>query len=407
MALEPLPQPMPPLEQRLIDVGRGLDEALARVLAALPEAAQGPQRLADALGLDKVLASRLLKASRSREPVAVAYHMPGPEPLRRFLRAARRRGVDAVAIAAAEGAVARFQALVRSDVGDRSALDAVVAAWLPEARAEFELRRKQSAYRALSQLKGVSAQTLLATSILHPAQDGTRLDVVWICGLLGLRRLRPGANAKLTTRRITGAGAPRQPTTLDGRRVEGLAGLRLDAFCDAPPARLEVRVVGDTVHYLLGGEGFGTGTDADLVFAEANFAEMPRYVPAGSGRKGYVFAEVSTPARTLLFDVLVHEQVYPGSIPSLLLYDTAFEGVVDVNDRARDADLLDLDESIQSLGRGTASLRARAAPRYVELLRHVFERTGWDPTRFSAWRCQIDYPLYGCQVVAAFDPPER
>ena len=157
---------------------------------------------------------------------------------------------------------------------------------------------------------------------------------------------------------------------------------------------------------MLSGEGYGPRAAADLVMAEVNLAEIPRYMPVEVGRKGNVFAEIGTPAKTLLFDVLVHESIYPGSEPSLLLYDTALDGVADVNDRSRDIDRLDLLlEQIQPLGRGAAALRLARIPRYVEMVRHAFSRLGWSDEEFRGYRCTIDYPVYGSQVVMAFDPP--
>ncbi len=394
--------PLPPsdLEARFSRTGADLRDTLNDVLATLPAGNQGPQGLARALGLDKVLTSRLLKAARDRDPIAVVHHVPGPEPMRRFYRAARRRGADPALVAAGETAVDAFQTLIREEVGDRSSLDAVISSWLPQARQEFELRRKQSAFKAISQLKGVSARLSLATVLLHPAADGERIDVVWILGLFGIQRWRPGARVKLASRRQITSGSARRPTTLAGESVEGLEGLRLDDFCHAPPAALEVRRLGETVHYLLADESFGRKASSDLLLAEVNLAEMARVPEAG--RRGYVFAEVSTPCSTLLFDVLVHEDVYAGATPALELYDTAFDGVVDVNDPARAVDRLDAAETLQAITGGPPALRVPDVPNHVELLRHVFESMGWQSDAFRAYRSRIEYPLYGSQVVVAF-----
>lgn len=390
------------LEERVSELGVRLRDTLSDVLGGLPEGGQGPQGLAHALGLDKVLTSRLLKAARSLDPIAVAHQVPGPDPMRRFLRAARRRGADPRLVASAEGAVDAFQALIREEIGDRSSLDAMISSWLPQARQEFELRRKQAAFKSISQLKGVSARTNLGTVLLHPSAGGDRIDVVWIVGLLGIQRWRPGARVKLATRRLASNGAARHPTTLDGESVDGIEGLRLDRFCHARPAELEVRRVGETVHYLLGGDGFGRKAVFDLLLAEVNLAEMVR-VPE-EGRRGHVFAEVGTPSQALLFDVLVHEDLYPGATPELAIYDTALDGVVDVNDPAREVDRLDMAEALQHLGPGTSALRTPDVSNYLELLRHVFDSMGWPAGSFQAYRCRIDYPLYGSQVVIAFPP---
>jgi hypothetical protein len=368
--------------------------------------AGGPMQLSRTLGIDKVLASRALKAVRNRDPMAVLFLAPGPEPLRRVLKAAARKGVASALIDDAQRAIEQFDQLIKRHAGDRSALDAIISSWLPEARSEFELRRKQSAFKAISHLKGAVADVSLATVVLHPSDDGAHLDVVWVTGLLGLHRLRPGAAVKFATRRLAGGDQPRRPMTLDGQRVDDLEGVRLDAYCSKPPPKIDVHRAGEVVHYTLAGEAFGPRSAVDLVFAEVNRAEMPRFVPAGSHRKGYVFAEVSTPVRTLHFDVLVHADVYPGRDPALLLYDTALDGVANINDPARDIDRLDMLESIQHLGIGPSRWRSADVPNYAELIREVCARLGWNAGGFRGYRCRIDYPIYGSQVAMAFDPPQ-
>jgi hypothetical protein len=390
------------LETRVAALGEELANRVAKLVAAIPGNPQGPVHLARAIGVDKVLASRVLRAAASKDPVAVLQMMPGPEPLRRLAQAAQKKGVSGALVSGLQEAVDQFDELIRSEAGDRSALDAILASWLPEARQEFELRRKQAVFRALSQLRGQAVDTNLSTVLLHPSRDGQHIDVVWIIGLLGLQRLRPGSAIKFATRRISGEQAPRRPSTLDGVAVEGYDGLRLDEFCSKPPAELEVQRIGDVVHYTLPDSGFGPRSATDLVFAEVNFAELPRFVPAELKRKRHVFAEVSIPSKLLIFDALVHEDLLSGD-PSLFIYDTSFEGVADVNDRTRDIDRLDLSESIQPLGRGIARVRASEVPWYAQLLSTVCNKLSWTGDSFRTYRCRIDYPLYGSQVALAFD----
>ena len=123
-----------------------------------------------------------------------------------------------------------------------------------------------------------------------------------------------------------------------------------------------------------------------------------------AGAAGYVFSEVSIPARALVFDVFVHEDLYPGA-PELRLYDTALHGVADINDPSRDIDRLDMIESVQALGRG--GTRVSEAPLYVDAVGHVFESMGWNEGKFRTYRTRIDYPLYGSQVAFVFEPSTR
>ena len=94
------------LDARIMGVGRDLAQAFGGVLEAIPGSPHRPQWLARTLGVNTVLTSRILKMARQEDPLAVAYLVPGPEPLRRVLRAAERKRVDAGLIGRARAAVA-------------------------------------------------------------------------------------------------------------------------------------------------------------------------------------------------------------------------------------------------------------------------------------------------------------
>lgn len=398
--------PTPPgshLESRVTEIGRDLSSRVGAVLDALPDAPHGPQALATVLGLDKVLTSRVLKAVRSPDPLSAVHRAPGPEPLRRLLRAAKRRGVPAPLVELGEAAVSDFESLIRTEAGDRSSLGAILSAWLPEARQEFELRRKQSAFKAMSQLKGVSASVDFSTVLLAPSDDGEHLDVVWVLGQYGVQRLRPGATVKFVTRRTELEHVERRPYDLSGSPIGDIDDVRLDDFCHAPPAPLVALRHGDVVQYTLGDSGFGPRSTVDVVLAEVNRREIRRYVPAEENRKSYVFAEVSTPVKLLVFDVLVHHDVYPGSDPELTVYDTQGTGWADPNDRTRDVDRFDVVESVRRID--ASERRVAEVPKQPALMTHVFESLAWDPDDFRAYRCRVEYPIYGSQLTLAFQPP--
>ncbi len=395
------------LELDISRVGGSLAASIREVLEAVPRVKPGPQELARSLGVDKVLASRVLKAVRQHDPLSATHDMPGPDPLRRLVRAAGKKGADAESVRKAERAISDFDVLIRERVGDRTLLDTILSAWIPEARREFELRRKQSAFKAMSQLKGVQARAITATAVLHPSAGGDKLDIVWLNGLVGVHRIRPGATVRLTSRRMHAPEKGRRPMTLSGKELSTPDDLVLKAFCSEPTPTVNAEVLGETVSYTLAGEQFGATTSVDVMFAEMNHNEIDRFVPAGSGRLGYFFAEVVPPGELLQFDVLVHRDVYPGQDPRLFIYDTCFEGVASPNNRARDNDRLDMLESVESLGEGLARVRSGDVPRYAEMVRHVFASVGWDAQEFRGYRVRVDYPIYGSQVMLAFKAPER
>lgn len=398
----------PALESEIIAVATALQHTLAALIGDLPQSASGPVALGQALGLDKVLTSRVLKALRQQDPVASLYFMPGPEPLRSLIKAAERRGVASPArAAAASHAVDQFAHLIDARIGDRSLLDSILSAWIPEARAEFELRRKQAAFKAVSQLKGVQADTIVATCILAPSANPDLVDIVWVHGLTGLHRVRPGVLVKLASRRMSAEPSARKAQTFDGKLIDDSTPPLIREFCSQPVPDIRLRRVGESLMYTLAGDGFGAASAVDVFFADVNRSELKRDPSVKPERPGgergvYFFAEISVPAKALQLDLLVHEDLYPGKDPALRIHDTAFDGVADPLDARRDLDRIDMLESITSLGRGLSAVRAAGVPRYAELIHHAMNRCGYPAAEFRGYRCAIDYPLHGSQVSMVF-----
>lgn len=403
----PLPPPTPTLsapgralesiEVRITQAGDALLSGLTRVIERVPGAEAGPQKLAGQLGVDKVLASRLLKALRSPDAMAVVHRSPGPEPLRRVLSASAKLGVPADLLADAHAAVDRFEALIQTDIGDRSALEAILSVWVPEARRDFELRRKQAAYRAMSQLKGVEAGVYAEAAIFWPNADGRHIDIVWVKAVSGLRRLRPGAPVHFTSQRRVEGVQGRRPSNLAGEPVDSVHGAVVAGFSTDPVPRLKTQIVGEATHYLLDEPGFGSASAVNLVTCEVNRSEVPRFVPRSRNRRAWASSDINLPTRTSQFDLLIHDDLFPGESPELRVYDTTIRGQADVNDPTRDIDQFDLLETIESLGRGTRRFGSPAVPQYRTLLAHVCDTLGFDAERLRGYRVLSEFPIYGSQ----------
>ncbi len=401
-------RPMESIEVRITQAGDALLRGLGRVIERVPGSEAGPQKLAGQLGVDKVLASRLLKALRSTDPMAVVHRTPGPEPLRRVLLASARHGVPPDLLAEAHAAVDRFEELIRTDIGDRSALEAILSAWVPEARREFELRRKQAAYRAMSQLKGVEAEVYAEAAVFWPSDDAAHIDIVWIKAVVGLHRLRPGVPVHFTSQRRVEGRDGRRPTNLDGEPVDSVHGAVVAEFSTDPVPRLKAQIAGEATHYLLDEPGFGSGTAVNLVTCEVNRAEIPRYLPASRNRRAWASSDVNIPARTSQFDLLIHQDLYPGEQPDLRVYDTTIRGQADVNDPTRDIDQMDLLESVEPLGHGSHRFGSSVVPQYRALLAHVCATLGFDGSLLRGHRVLSEYPIYGTQFAMTLrttEPP--
>lgn len=161
------------------------------------------------------------------------------------------------------------------------------------------------------------------------------------------------------------------------------------------------------MHYTLAGDALGPRSAVDLYFAEVTPRCMRRYRDPENPQRRGPSSEVTTPVKTLIFDVLLHEDAYPGCEPTLFVYDTAVNGVADMNDPARDIDRLDVAESVEFLGRSADKFRATEIPDYVEIIRYVSDKLRWDIRKFRGYRCRAQYPVYGSQICMGFEPPTQ
>jgi hypothetical protein len=391
------------IENQIVEVGSDLARTFNGVLNAIPGGPHRPQWLARSLGVNTVLTSRILKAAQQQDPLAVAHMIPGPEPLRRLLRSAAKKKVDPDLIRGAHDAVDRFERLIHQEAGDRSALDAIISGWLPNAREKVELIAKQSVFRGISQLLGTACDTAHHTAILYPSSYvNDRADSLWLVATRGMRRVRPGLTLKDDFH-----SAPPMLTVM-GRPVEGREGLLLEAFCSKPLPQLHVTYRPGKVQYTLGGDDVGVRSAVDLTYAvllpgkkelHRSANEPPRKITTSVG--------VGVPSRMFTFDVLLHEDIYPGQHPTLHLYQTLADGVADPNDRSRDADRLDVIESLQLLGQGVNRFRSTETPAYLEMLGYICQQRGWDGRKLRGYRCRIEYPIYSSQIMMSFDLPSK
>ncbi|MHC4845323.1 MAG: hypothetical protein ACYTCU_04080, partial [Planctomycetota bacterium] len=333
------------IQDRLRSVGQDLGRTLSAVLAGLPGAPLRPNQLAQLVGVNRAVASRVLSATGKRDPMETLHLVPGPEPLRRLVRTAVRavrRGVPSSIAADAEQAIRQFDLLIRNDAGTRAALDAMISSSLPGARERFELASKYSVYKGLSQLKGVQGEHWVGTAVVAPsADDELKHDLTWLNGAIGMQRLRPGVSVRFSYRHRRGD----ELVALDGDGSPALGVVPLDEFCVNPPARLEAQATEGTIQYTLPDDLLGPHQVVDMFVVDHHPAAMRRYASDAPRHRNSLFVEPAIPVGMLVFDVILHEDAYPGSEPRLIIYDTGYDGIANVNDPDRDLDRVDVQDS--------------------------------------------------------------
>jgi len=122
--------------------------------------------------------------------------------------------------------------------------------------------------------------------------------------------------------------------------------------------------------------------------------------------RGYL---LHLPCKTLVRDVYIHEDLYPGMVPEITLHIPSPKGAETVRHPGLHGRLntLDLATPVGSLGLGMNGIAIRGIRRYPELVHQVFERAGWDPTRFRGYRARVTYPVPMILMTWWFSLPER
>ena len=396
-----------PIRRRISDVGRGLAEALGSLVDSLAGAPPGAQWIAETLQINKVASHRLVAALRGKDPLATVHLIPGPDPLRRLVKVACEKGAPTDIARQADQAIGAFEQLIANEAGDRGSLDAIIGDMLPEVRARHEATAKQTIYRGMRQVCGVSAEVKFEAFLSHPTADPARLDHVSVHGYLRVCRIRPSAQLKVASLQST--PSPGQPAlcTLDGEAIGDGHGFSLEQFCTSPPARLHAHRAGQDVDYTIGWDDtVGLTSARDVVLAEVRRSAGWCYRrPDVPRKKTGDVVEIDVPARTLICDLLLHEEIYPNQAPSVRVLRLGVRGFTDVDEDVSNGDVLDLIETIQPLGTGIDHFGCDRIPEYRELLHHTCGKLGWDPKRFRGYRCRIDYPIVGTQVQFAFELP--
>jgi len=387
------------LRSELERLGRDLARRWRELVAALPGAPSGPRRLADALGETAPTASRLLKAIRQDDPLATLLYLPGPEPLRRALAAAAERGADARTVRPAREAVARLEAVIHDVAGDRGRLHALLQGWVPAERAAFELRRRQAAFKAISELKGVACGLDLCTFLLVPSEHGDAVDLACLHGRVRLAHLRADRSPRLGTRNLRGGGERFVPTNLDGASLEDPRNLaRLDAFSTLPADGLRVERFDESVHYLLDHVASGGEASVDLWLAEVNRQALPlRPEPDPGAPARFVFHVTELPAEAVALDLVVHRDLFPGAAPRYQVHDTSGDGPGSPHEEARATSLVEEGEPLE-LGSGLSRAHLLGYPRYRELVQHVLARLRLGVEDFRGFRHRLEYPLPATQI---------
>lgn len=383
--------------------------ALTAVVHSIPgESVARPAELAEVLKLDNGLAWKISKAIEGDDPFRVAHHLPGNRGLQILLRAAKRKQVPAAYLAEAELAFGELREFVRIHAGARKYFNMLTTGQARTRRAEADQTHRRGAFEHLSYVFGVHAKTQIRTYIVYPSADGVSVDVASIVGYVDVRRIRTSVPWRITSlHSIDVAGRVRtvfRRRPLDPTASESDLDLPLvRRFCSDPlPAFRAMRRVSGVVDHLLDDDRLGNTGLFTCITGEIVAAAEPRY-RQDAHLEAAVLARVRTPCATLLFDWIIHRDLFGPVRPVASMYSDVFmrhpaEGL-------EECDRMPLHETPESLGAGTTGLALAGVPRYPELIEYALERLGLRGDCFETHRLTIGYPPIPSSVVMSHPLP--
>lgn len=389
-------------------IGGELRQALAPMLEAVAGASPRPTRVSRAIGLDKSLASRLVRAAQSSSDLDLMHLVPSPVGLRIFADLATRYA-DPASIGNLIAATEHFEELLDTVPGGRASIDAQISESSKVALRKREHIAKQASFKAMSFLLGHFSEVVTTTLFLVPSAKGRRMDGIEIQRRIGLRRMRPSMPLVLLSIWGDPDDAIRENAihfdTLDGERGSANpSGFLLPAFSTQPLPKLDVVQEGEMTALVLAGDP-SLHTPAQLTSTMVIRNGWPVEPPSRiHSLRGYL---LHTPCRQVVRDVYIAESLYPDATPqvSFVLPGPPSSSRTSREGGRRHYSEVDLACSIERLPLGPQSYEIPGVVNHSAVVRHVLERTGHSLTRFRGWRLAMTYPVSLIEMVWSLTHP--
>lgn len=386
-----------PFQEEVSAVLSRIRDALHTLVASLSAIPLRPQELARILDLDKSLAWKVHRIMQSNDPFAAARLVPGSAGVAILAGAVRKHCSDDLADAVAD-AFADFEALIERHAGDRGAFDILLSGFAPDGKRDIDVSHRKSAYLGNSAIIGLHSKFTNILTILQPASDDSRLDMVKVGVVHNLRKLRPGVPTPIW--RVCHHTADRQLLPRTGEPIDPPVGVPdtdlqvplLDRFSTELPSPLRaVAMPNGIVNIELTAGDVGDTGAVTLVIAEIYRDIAPRY--ASPDDRWYdIIHRPYIPTETLAQDLLIRRGTFPGVAPELGVYQM-FDPALDLGAPLPEHCRLPIAAGVELVGAGPAFFRSQDLLFYPELLSYIFQKIGWEPKNFELYRVRTPYPI--------------
>jgi hypothetical protein len=394
-----------------------MKSAIGSIFDCQPKPLVSPHDVQHAFGIDKKLGWKLYRVISENDVYFSAQFVPGAAAFRKFLRAAGKHDVPAELTARADRAMQDFVRIAELHAGDRSSFDLMLLSCSEIGRMQAYNSQQKAAFVANSHLLGVQAKTQFSTWFFAPSADTADYhDIASIRGVIDLRRNRPNVPWLIEGAYfMNDEGELKSNLNIlpldDSLRVE--PGKRIPPFwrtyCSTPLPQVIrwMDAEAHTIFELTGGD-IGNTEAATCTTAQIARAVFPIF-RSETDRYREICVKARTPVETFLVDQFVHEDVLGVDKPELqvfgdFVHSTWPHGAVETR---MDSSQLPTAETVHHLGSGPEVSYTSSVPRYVEMVREVFSRTGWDGSKFHLFRVRLSYPVIPSSVYTVCTLPEK
>jgi hypothetical protein len=411
-------------------VGERLRAELAGVVSALPPDARAVSAMTRHLGLDRSICQRVVGAATFKGPGrAVLARVPGVAGLMSFVRAARRKGVDAGWVSGAEVAATRFADLLRdlnlSQAGLVRALAASEGGRNGDGPAEGgagagsstgigvgtaaggagPVGRRQRLMVDAADLTGTATDLNIVMAAYRPSPaDPRRLEAGYLRGFIGYRARADGMPLVVAWGSAM-VDAGRDLLAIDGSTALGHAPQALlTDYCSRPLPTITGRDSASARVFVIDPAAAGTGGSADVVIASRSPNSMPHPM-LDEPPMIEVWGQTQVPGRNVLLDVWLHDSLARQGVPSVGEY-LATPAIA--AGKGRDwTRRLPGSPRLELLGRGTAQAHSGLYDRQAALCGDFFRALGWAESEMVGFRCEHAAPVFGSALCVAFEFPRE